>query len=162
RLADGEIREERMSRLDRRLLALYLRPGVGLVELDVLDVATEGGVDAALAALLQALEDVVLHLHVPGVVVLARLEHGTRRRDGVGVLKTILMVWLSSLSMRAMSRYWPEAVAAVAESAEYSQLKTTSSAVNGLPSCHVAFFWSRQVTDRPSLATSPFCKLGTS
>src|SRR5439155_1573466 len=83
RLADGEIREERMSRLDRRLLALYLRPGVGLVELDVLDVATEGGVDAALAALLQALEDVVLHLHVPGVVVLARLEHGTRRRDGV-------------------------------------------------------------------------------
>src|SRR5437762_2971311 len=62
RLADGEIREERMPRLDRRLLALHLRPRVGLVELDVLDVATEGGVDAALAALLEALEDVVLHL----------------------------------------------------------------------------------------------------
>src|SRR5207245_11717071 len=81
-------------------------------------------------------------------------------QNGVGVLKTILMVWLSSLSMRAMSRYWPEVVAAVAESAAYSQLKTTSSAVNGLPSCHVAFFRCRQVTVRASLAMSAFCELG--
>src|SRR5207249_8452578 len=69
-------------------------------------------------------------------------------QNGVGVLKTILMVWLSSLSMRAMSRYWPEVVAAVAESAAYSQLKTTSSAVNGdrkstrLNSSHVSISYA--------------------
>src|SRR5207247_10863817 len=50
---------------------------------DVLDVATEGGAVAALAALLEAREDSVLPLHVPCVVVLACLEHGTRRRDRV-------------------------------------------------------------------------------
>src|SRR5262249_17808822 len=83
-------------------------------------------------------------------------------QKGVGVLNTILTVWLSTLSMRAMSRYCPEVVAAVAESAAYSQLNTTSSAVNGLPSCHATFFRSRQVTDNPSLATDPFWRVGTS
>src|SRR2546423_14874415 len=47
-------------------------------------------------------------------------------------------------------------VAAVAESAAYSQLKTMSSAVNGLPSCQTTFFFSFQVTDLPSLPTAPF------
>src|SRR3989442_902566 len=37
-------------------------------------------------------------------------------QKGVAVLKTTLTVWLSSLSMRAMSRYWPEVVAAAAPS----------------------------------------------
>ena len=40
-------------------------------------------VDPALAALLEAAQDVVLDLHVPRVVVLARLEDGARRRDRV-------------------------------------------------------------------------------
>ena len=47
-------------------------------------------------------------------------------------------------------------VAAVAGSAAYSQLKTMSSAVNGLPSCQTTFFFSFQVTDLPSLPTAPF------
>src|SRR5438132_7073570 len=83
-------------------------------------------------------------------------------QKGVGDLNTIFTVWLSSLSIRAISRYWPMLTAAVAGSTEYSQLKTTSSAVKGLPSCHVTFFFSRQVTDRPSFARSPFWRLGTS
>src|SRR6267142_2831839 len=47
-------------------------------------------------------------------------------------------------------------VAAVAGSAAYSQLKTMSSAVNGLPSCQTTFFFSFQVIDLPSFATAPF------
>ena len=52
--------------------------------------------------------------------------------------------------------------AAVAGSITYSQLNTTSSAVNGLPSCHTTFFFSFQVTDIPSFATPPFWRLGVS
>jgi len=91
--------------------------------------------------------------------------YGPQKGDdqkGVGDLKTIFTVWLSSLSIRTISRYWPTLTAAVAGSMTYSQLKTTSSAVKGLPSCHATFFFSRQVTDRPSFATSPFWRLGTS
>jgi hypothetical protein len=51
---------------------------------------------------------------------------------------------------------------AVAGSAAYSQLKTQSSAVKGLPSCQVTPFLSFQVTDRPSFATPPFWRLGIS
>ena len=40
-------------------------------------------IDAALAALLQAREDLVLDLHVPGEVELAGLQHGARRRHRV-------------------------------------------------------------------------------
>ena len=83
-------------------------------------------------------------------------------QKGVGFLKTILTVWLSSVSIRSMSRYEPCVVAAVAGSMTYSQLKMTSSAVNGLPSCQTTFFLSRQVTDVPSFATWPFWRLGTS
>src|SRR2546426_1907693 len=61
-----------------------------------------------------------------------------------------------------MSRYWPIVTADVAGSMTYSQLKTTSSAVKGLPSCHTTFFFRRQVTDNPSFATCPFWRLGTS
>src|SRR6058998_1346342 len=91
--------------------------------------------------------------------------YGPQKGDdqkGVGDLKTIFTVWLSSLSIRTISRYWPLLTAAVAGSITYSQLKTTSSAVKGLPSCQTTFFLSRQVTDIPSFATCPFCWLGTS
>src|ERR1700741_3030469 len=50
----------------------------------------------------------------------------------------------------------PIVVAAVAGSEAYSQLNTTSSAVNGRPSCHSTPFLSFQVTDVPSAATPPF------
>src|SRR2546428_2821789 len=83
-------------------------------------------------------------------------------QKGVGDLNTSFTVWLSSLSILVMSRYWPMVTAAVAGSITYSQLKTTSSAVKGLPSCHTTFFLSRHVTDRPSLATRPFWRLGAS
>src|SRR5258705_9912533 len=62
-------------------------------------------------------------------------------QNGIGDLNESLTVWLSTLSIVLMSRYWPTVTAAVAESITYSQLKTTSSAVNGLPSCHATFFF---------------------
>ena len=46
--------------------------------------------------------------------------------------------------------------AAVAGSVAYSQLNTTSSAVNGLPSCHLTPGLSFQVTDLASAARPPF------
>ena len=52
--------------------------------------------------------------------------------------------------------------AAVAGSETYSQLKTTSSAVKGLPSCHVTPRLSRHTTQVPSLARPPLSTLGTS
>ena len=51
---------------------------------------------------------------------------------------------------------------AVAGSAQYSQVNTQSSAVNGLPSCQTTFFFSFQVTDLPSLESPPFCMVGIS
>src|SRR5688572_22746402 len=83
-------------------------------------------------------------------------------QNGVGFLKVIFAVWLSTLSMRAMSVYAPDVTAAVAGSAAYSQLKTTSSAVNGLPSCQFTPRLSFHVTEVPSRATPPFCTLGIS
>src|SRR5207249_793630 len=68
RLAHGEIAQDRVLGLDRRPLAVDLRPRIGEVELDVLDVPAGDDVGAALAALLPALQDLVLDLHVPGVV----------------------------------------------------------------------------------------------
>ena len=53
-------------------------------------------------------------------------------------------------------------VAAVAGSAAYCQLKTQSSAVNGLPSCQFTPCFSFQVTDMPSVARPPFSRLGIS
>ena len=46
--------------------------------------------------------------------------------------------------------------AAVAGSLAYSQLNTTSSAVKGLPSCHLTPGLSFQVTDLPSADRPPF------
>ncbi len=67
-----------MRGLDVRPLALHLGPRVGEVALHVLGVAGGPDVDAPLAALLHAPQDVVLHLQVPGVVVLAGLQHRAR------------------------------------------------------------------------------------
>src|SRR3546814_4316035 len=74
---------------ERRARAVHLFPRVGPVELDVLDIAAEADVDLALAALLQALQDRVLDLHVPGEVVLAGLQHRSEaRRVGKACVST--------------------------------------------------------------------------
>ena len=52
--------------------------------------------------------------------------------------------------------------AAVAGSIANSQLKMTSSAVNGAPSCHCTLRLSRQVTHWPSLARVPAFQFGIS
>ena len=63
-----------------------------------------------------------------------------------------LTVLASTFSIFVTFGKAPEVTAAVAGSVAYSQLKTTSSAVNGFPSCHWTFFLSFQVTEVPSLA----------
>jgi hypothetical protein len=57
---------------------------------------------------------------------------------------------------------WPTVVAAVAGLRANSQLKTTSSAVNGLPSCHVTSRLSFHTTVLPSAATPPLARVGIS
>src|SRR6185503_783974 len=91
-----------------------------------------------------------------------RTPQNASAQNGVGFLNITFTVWLSILSTFSRSRYAPMVAAAVAGSTTYSQLKTTSSAVNGLPSCHVTPFFSFHVTERPSFATLPFCTEGTS
>jgi len=56
----------------------------------------------------------------------------------------------------------PIVTAAVAGSAAYSQLNTTSSAVNGLPSCQVTPFLRFQTTHFPSRPSPPLSTLGMS
>ena len=72
-----------MFALDVGPLTVHFGPGVRRIDLDVLDVAARRDGGGAFAALLHALEDIVLDLHVPGVVVLCGLDHGARRRDGI-------------------------------------------------------------------------------
>src|ERR1700726_49233 len=72
-----------MLGLHTRALAVDLGPWIGAVELDVLDGAPRIDHDMASAALLQPLEDLVLDLDVPGVIVLAGLQHGAGSRDRV-------------------------------------------------------------------------------
>src|SRR2546430_1100079 len=81
---------------------------------------------------------------------------------GVGWVKTNLTVSGSSASTCLTLRQTPTAGDPVAGSAVYSQLKTTSPAVNGLPSCQETPGFSFHVTDVPSFATPPFLTLGTS
>ncbi len=83
RLAHLRIRQGRMLGLDAGALAIDLGPRIRGVEDDELDVARRHGADLAAAAGLHALEDLVLDLEVPGIVVFAGLQHGARRRDGV-------------------------------------------------------------------------------
>src|SRR5215467_12600098 len=83
-------------------------------------------------------------------------------QNGVGDLKPILTVWLSTLSILTMFWYDPMVTAAVAGSITYSHVNTTSSAEKGWPSCQATFFLSFHVTDMPSFATCPFWRLGAS
>ena len=83
RLAHLRVGEGEVLALHVPALALDLVPRIGDVELDELDVAAGNDVGLALAALLHALEHLVLDLQVPGVVVLAGLQHRARRRGGV-------------------------------------------------------------------------------
>src|ERR1051326_8454547 len=82
-------------------------------------------------------------------------------QNGVGLLNVILIVWLSTFST-LQSLYVPMLVDAVAGSAQYSHVKTQSSAVNGLPSCQLTPFLSFHVTVRPSREPPPFCAVGIS
>src|SRR5881396_1729922 len=95
-------------------------------------------------------------------MIIPRLPQKASDQNGCGALKLTLTVWLSSLSIREISRYEPLVHAAVSGSATYSQLKTTSSAVKGLPSCQVTPFLSRHLTQVRSLARPPFWTVGTS
>jgi hypothetical protein len=83
RRAHGGIGQRRVRRPGTRALAVDLAPGIRVVELDVLGVAGGPDDDAALAALLEASQDVVLDLQVPRVVVLAGLQDGARRGRGI-------------------------------------------------------------------------------
>ena len=72
-----------MSALRIGALAVDLGPRIGLVKLDEFDVAARRDRGPALAADLEAFQDLVFDLHVPGVVVLTGLNHCARRRDSV-------------------------------------------------------------------------------
>ena len=72
-----------MPGLRTRALAVDLGPGIGAVELDVLHAAALVYLDAPPTGLLQSLQDLVLDLGVPRIVILAGLQHGTRSRHGV-------------------------------------------------------------------------------
>ena len=68
---------------DAGTFAVNLDPGVGTVELNMLDVAGWRDRDLPLAALLKPLQDLILNLHLPGVVVFAALNEraaDTRRQ----------------------------------------------------------------------------------
>ena len=72
--------------------------------------------------------------------------HSAVYGKGWGRLKVTLTVVASTFSTFVTFGKAPEVTAAVAGSVAYSQLKTTSSAVNGFPSCHWTFRLSFQVT----------------
>src|SRR4029453_7544935 len=79
-LPDGGIGQEGVLGLEAGALAVHFFPRIGIVELDVLDVAAGGDVRLAFATLLHALQDLVLDLRVPRVVDLARLDDGPAGR----------------------------------------------------------------------------------
>src|SRR5262249_35180120 len=95
-------------------------------------------------------------------VIIPPLPQDASAQDRWGLLKNTFTVWLSGISTLATSRYAPTVSAAVAGSATYSQVNTTSSAVNGLPSCQVTPRLRRHVTHVRSRARVPAGMLGTS
>ena len=95
-------------------------------------------------------------------MIMPRKPQNASDQKGCGAVKTSFTVWLSSFSMRSIARYEPFVTAAVAGSATNSQLKTTSSAVNGRPSCQATPRLRRQITQVPSFARPPLSTLGTS
>src|SRR5262249_37670755 len=76
RLAYRRIGKLRMPGLGARALAIDLGPGIGTVELDIFDAAALVDADTPFAGLLQALQDLVLDLRVPRIIVLAGLQDG--------------------------------------------------------------------------------------
>src|SRR5215471_21849254 len=84
-LPNAPIAEQRVLCLDTRTLAVDLGPGIGVVELDVLDIAALHDLDPAsgIAPSFQFEEDLVLDLHVPSIIVLAGLNHRACGRDGI-------------------------------------------------------------------------------
>ena len=72
-----------MGGADAGALAVHSRRGSAKFDADVLDAAAGGDGDPAAPALLEAAEQVIFHLHVPGEVVLAALEDGAGRADRV-------------------------------------------------------------------------------
>src|SRR6185503_12813965 len=84
RLPHRRIGQQRMPGLHARSLAVDLGPGIGAVELDVLDgTAARIELDMAVSALLEPPQDAVLDLHLPRIVVLAGLQHRPRGRYGI-------------------------------------------------------------------------------
>ena len=83
RLQHRGIREGGMLRLQRGLLAVDLLVGVGRVQVDEFGIVAEDDADAALAAVLEPLQHLVLDLEVLAEVVVARLQHGAGGRHGV-------------------------------------------------------------------------------
>ncbi len=82
-LTHSRIAEREMFALDAAPFAVDLGERIGRVELDELYVTAWHDVHFALAARFHALEHFVLNLQVPRVVVLARLQYGTRGRGRV-------------------------------------------------------------------------------
>src|SRR6516162_761465 len=70
-----------MYGLDAGPLAVNLYPGIGRVDLDVLDATTGRDDDGTLPGSLEALQNFVFDLHVPGIVVLTGLEDRACCRD---------------------------------------------------------------------------------
>src|SRR6516225_11977388 len=83
RLAYGGVGQQRVLSLDARALAIDRGRRIAAVELDVLDVAALRNMDVTFSANLEPLEDLIFDLHVPGIVVLAGLQHSASRRNGI-------------------------------------------------------------------------------
>src|SRR5215470_12311323 len=81
---------------------------------------------------------------------------------GLGSFQVILAVVGSTASTFAIGSKLALVVHAVFSSAQYCQVKTTSSAVKSLPSDHLTPFFSFQVVVVPSFATSPLSIVGIS
>src|SRR5262245_2490113 len=81
---------------------------------------------------------------------------------GFGSFQVSLTVVGSTASTFSIGRKFARVKQAVASSAQYCQVNTTSSAVKSLPSDHLMPGLSFQVTVLRSLETSPFSTVGTS
>src|SRR5262249_29708767 len=81
---------------------------------------------------------------------------------GLVSFQVILTVFGSTASTLAIGSKFDFVVQAVFSSAQYCQVKTTSSAVKSLPSDHLIPFFSFHVTLLRSLATPPLSAVGIS
>ena len=83
--AHSGIAEQRVLCLQTRAFAVDLGQRIGVVELDMLDIAARRDLDSASGAAsgFQPEEALVLDLHVPCIVVFAGLDDRARRRDRI-------------------------------------------------------------------------------